>query len=329
LPVRLAVTFLLLLVASYTLSQPDGYAPLDGIGNNEENPLWSSVLAPFFRPTSTTTYLDGVATINDTLPNPREISNRLCAEQTIPSPLLNDLHIAFGQFVSHDVQGVSSFKTLGEHEVPGEAVQIPIPIGDPFFDPHFTGTKSFTFTRVPYIRGTGEGNTPRATQNIVTPLLDLSTVYSEDEATLKKLLNETHPQYFATSVTQTGELMLPFNTKGLNMSNAFPSQDQTSLYAAGDRHANQNPLVLCMPAVFILEHNHLVDELAEKHKQWSSAKLFWEARKRNIAKYQAVVLNEYLPTILGEALPAYTGYNPDVKTDISFVYAYPLFFEDC
>ena len=38
--------------------------------------------------------------------------------------------------------------------------------------------------------------------------------------------------------------------------------------------------------------------MAKKNPDWDQEKLFWEARKWNIAQYQAIVYNEYIPTLV-------------------------------
>src|SRR5262249_53485429 len=51
---------------------------------------------------------------------------------------------------------------------------------------------------------------------------------------------------------------------------------------------------------------------------WTDATLYQEARKINIAEYQDIVYTQYLPDLLGPgALPADTGYHPNVNPSIS------------
>src|SRR5205085_7778559 len=46
--------------------------------------------------------------------------------------------------------------------------------------------------------------------------------------------------------------------------------------------------------------------------------LYQEARKINVAEYQAIIYTQYLPDLLGPgALPAYTGYNANVDPAIA------------
>ncbi len=53
-------------------------------------------------------------------------------------------------------------------------------------------------------------------------------------------------------------------------------------------------------------------------RDWTDEQLYQEARKINIAEYQSIIYNEWIPAVLGpNALPAYTGYNPNVNATIS------------
>src|SRR5262249_32871627 len=62
---------------------------------------------------------------------------------------------------------------------------------------------------------------------------------------------------------------------------------------------------------------------ATLHPSWNDEQLFQEARKLNIAQYQSIVYNGYLPAILGpDAIPAYTGYtgvDPSIANEFSTV----------
>ncbi|XP_046470600.1 uncharacterized protein [Neodiprion pinetum] len=50
-----------------------------------------------------------------------------------------------------------------------------------------------------------------------------------------------------------------------------------------------------------LEHNRLADGLAEVNDHWEDAKVFLEARRIVISELQHVTINEFVPSILGEA----------------------------
>jgi hypothetical protein len=68
----------------------------------------------------------------------------------------------------------------------------------------------------------------------------------------------------------------------------------------------------------VRNHNRLAGQLRALHPFWSDELLYQEARKINIGQYQVITYTQYLPALLGPgALPAYTGYDPDVDPSIS------------
>src|SRR5262249_13586236 len=65
-------------------------------------------------------------------------------------------------------------------------------------------------------------------------------------------------------------------------------------------------------------HNLIASALRKEHSGWSDEQLYQEARKINIAEYQSIIYNGWIPAVLGpNALPAYTGYNPNVNPSIA------------
>ena len=55
-----------------------------------------------------------------------------------------------------------------------------------------------------------------------------------------------------------------------------------------------------MLSLFALEHNRIANELHVNHSTWGDEKLFLEARQLNIALWQHVVYNEYIPILLSK-----------------------------
>jgi len=83
----------------------------------------------------------------------REISNTVCAlEEDVGEEAprndrsMSDWIYAWGQFVDHDLD----LTTTGS-----SAFDIPVPKGDPFFDPNSTGTQVIPLDRSNFDEGTG------------------------------------------------------------------------------------------------------------------------------------------------------------------------------
>ena len=112
------------------------------------------------------------------------------------------------------------------------------------------------------------------------------------------------------------------------------------LSVLGDPRVNQNPALLSFGIVFYRWHNLQAAILASQHPEWDDEDLFQGARRRVIATlqvidkefdsadvaavisllFQTIIMYEYLPSLLGDTVPPYTGYKPDVYPGISHVF---------
>lgn len=85
---------------------------------------------------------------------------------------------------------------------------------------------------------------------------------------------------------------------------------------AGDARHTETPTLASIQTVFLREHNRLVEILRKINPHWDGERLYQEARKINVAVYQHIIYNEFLPIILGEQavktlglLPKPSGFN--------------------
>ncbi|XP_070507142.1 salivary peroxidase/catechol oxidase-like [Chironomus tepperi] len=119
--------------------------------------------------------------------------------------------------------------------------------------------------------------------NAVTSYLDLSVIYGS-----------SHKQMRMIRSYNGGRLKM-------NPSNVLPTQFLTVVHS-----------------LFIRNHNNLSDKLAGINPNWNEEKLFQEARKLNIAIYQKIIYEEWLPILIGKdmsRLLEFTTYN--VNADAS------------
>ena len=284
---------------------------VDGTNNNFFEPDYGSVGSDQFN-IAPIDYGDGISSpAGANRPNARVISNTLAQQEgIIESDLgLTNLSWVFGQFVDHDI-------ILSPENAELE-VEIHVPTGDPFLDPDGTGQVVIPLDYTAFTEGTGTDiNNPAQIPNDITAWLDGSNIYGSDQER-NDYLREGSGGLLKVS---DGDL-LPFANESFD--NANPTrQDPTSLYAAGDIRANENSALASMHTLFVREHNRLARELAIAHPQWTDDQLYNRARQINIAQYQAIVYNEYLPTILGAtAIPEYSGYDSTINPSIDRSFA--------
>ena len=178
--------------------------------------------------------------------SPREISNTVCAQT---DPILNGVNISgfvwnWGNIVDHDM-------VLTRVANPKEALNIPVPLCDPVFDPQCKGNKTLDFQR----SSSTLVNNVRTQINGNTAFLDGSLVYGSDITRAATLRTQDGTGHLATG---TGNLM-PFNVTGL------PNQPGTGIpadfFLGGDVRANENLALCSMQTLFMREHNFWADAI--------------------------------------------------------------------
>jgi hypothetical protein len=304
-----------------------GFRSITGSGNNVANPTWGMTGTDLLR-VSPVAYADGIS--SPSAPNslsPREISNNL-DNQSNPmfsgldnlgnpnAQRLSDYAYAWGQFIDHDMD-----LTLDNS---GQAFNIP---ADPTRPNDQMGVEPFGRSNFDPNTGSSTSN-PRQQINSVTAYFDLSQVYGSTAVVADAL--RTHSGGLLK--TSPGNL-LPYDNLGyftqdqinaLNMANDAQQVSPDQLFAAGDRRANENIELLSLTTLFMRNHNRIATELAQQNPakfgftSWTDENLYQEARRLNIAEEEIITYDGYIPSILGpNALPAYTGYNPNVNAGIA------------
>ncbi len=310
-------------LACVGLVSGQSWRTIDGTYNNLQHPDWGAAGAPM-QIISPVAFADGVgAPAAPDRPNPRLISNLLFTQNTMAMDErgLSAFAWGFGQFVDHDI-------TLSP-ERHDEVIFIPIPTGDPFFDPEATGTAVMPMNRSDYIEGTGTGpGNPRRFYNGITSFLDGSAVYGSD-STRAAWLRTFSGGKLKTSAgnllpfnTITGEYYAPVDPLAPEMAMPFPQVEK--YFVAGDVRANENVFLLAFHTLFVREHNRLCDELAAQHPDWTDEQLYQKARKLVGAILQAIVYEEWLPAV-GIHLGPYYSYKPELRPDIMNEFATAAF----
>ena len=253
-------------------------------------------------------YGDGVSAMaGANLTNPRIISNEVLNQDELTKNRrrASSLLWQWGQFIDHDLD-LTPAATPEEHE------PIPVPLGDPLFDPFGSGIISIDFSRSQYnpFSGTSVSN-PRQQLNLITAWIDASNVYgsSPERAFALRTLD-------GTGKLKTSENnLLPFNVDDLENDNG-PNGGGANFFVAGDIRANEQVGLTSMHTLFVREHNRLVDEFNKEGIVGNEA--YERARQLVGAFMQVITYNEFLPILLGnEDLPEYPGYDDSVDPSIS------------
>ncbi|NUN51621.1 MAG: hypothetical protein HUU06_02385, partial [Planctomycetaceae bacterium] len=303
----------ILLLASTTTAENRSY---DGSGNNPLNPAWGAAGTNLTR-MAPADYADEMyLPSGGSRPGAREISNAIAAQSVMidDSRLLSSFVFQWGQFIDHDLD-------LTTTASPAESLPIPIPAGDPIFDPFSTGTQTMMFQRSTYdsATGTAPGN-PRQQVNAITSYIDGSMVYGSSESRALAL-REMSGGLMKTS----GDDLLPLNAMGLE--NATGGNPATASYfVAGDIRANEQVGLTAMHTLFVREHNRLAGELAAANPTWTDKEIFQRARKIVGAEIQAITYGEFLPALLGTMTPgAVATYDPNIDATVATEFSTALF----
>ncbi|MCA8959003.1 MAG: peroxidase family protein [Planctomycetes bacterium] len=229
------------------------FRSIDGFGNNPSSPEWGSAGIELRR-VATIDYADGVsAPAGATRPSARAVSNGVHAQpgSTVNSAGASDFLWQWGQFLDHDID-------LTPGADPAESLPIPVPTGDPFFDPLGTGTMVIGFDRSSHTVGG-----VRQQLNHITSFIDASNVYGSDETRSLELRRLDGTGKLRTSA---GEL-LPFDP-------ANPG-----FFLAGDVRANEQVGLTSMHTLFVREHNFWCDQIHFAEPALDDDGIFLRARR--------------------------------------------------
>lgn len=113
--------------------------------------------------------------------------------------------------------------------------------------------------------------------------LDLSTIYSDDGKTLKTLRAN-----YGGLFQMDPKNMFPLDSKGA--------------YTTGDYRFTQTPILALTYSLFYRMHNVIAINLQRINPNWTDDEIFFESRRLNIAIYQHIIYNEWLPLVMGKYL---------------------------
>ncbi len=304
-----------------TRTLPDGpFRSIDGTGNNLAHPTWGAAGGQLLRRMSAG-YGDGVSTMGGaSRPSPRAISNAVVAQPNVPGQLgISNFIWMWGQFIDHDLD-LTPTSATNTAPFCVETANVPVPQGDPVFDPLGTGTSTIHFCRSVFDPATGTtAANPRQQVTVITSFLDASNVYGSDPVRAAWLRKNDGSGELKSSLGGNGEVLLPHNTDGLPNG----GDPRPSLFVAGDERANENNALTSMHTLFLREHNYWARKIrAETKRPLSDDDIYYRARAIVGAELQAITYNQFLPALIGpHAIPPYRGYRPDVHPGIETMFS--------
>ncbi|XP_017112083.1 peroxidase [Drosophila elegans] len=139
--------------------------------------------------------------------------------------------------------------------------------------------------------------------NQATGFLDLSQLYGFTAAAENKLRLFEGGLLRSTPRGEYDNALLPLatDTEGPSFCAREKIGDGTC-FAAGDSRVNSNPFSILIYTIFMRNHNRLANELRLKNRRWGDEKLFQAAKAINVDIYRRVVIDEWLPVVLGGPL---------------------------
>lgn len=313
---RLAVLVVISILLASGSGAPEpaltSFRTIDGTDNNLTNTTWGATNTELLR-LAAQAYGDGISTpAGATRLSAREISNIVMTHPggSVQNPVrASDWVWQWGQFVDHDID-------LTPGASPAEPFDIPVPLGDPFFDPFSTGTEVIGFSRSTF---DPLSSSPfRQQLNLITSYIDASNVYGSDLTRANELRTLDGTGMLKLS---TGNLLI-FNTAGLP--NA--PDNSATYFLSGDVRANEQLGLTATHTLFTREHNAWAARLHTLFPALNGDQIYENARAFVGAEIQVITYNEFIPALMGNgALPAYTGYNSSTDPSIANEFSTSLY----
>jgi len=309
-------------------------------------------------------FADGVSQPVSNRPNERVISNAISRDDpnqndAIPHSLFST---QFGQFVNHDLD---NNRLINSSDL-SFANEISVPELDDDLCWIFANPRAGNLTLIngclPPLNGVPKIRTKFSAGDIVngvfqvynnaTSWLDLSQIYGPSDSWnsiirthQNGLLSTTDYFYTVNPNTYPFFGVNPINFTLINGPPSFAATqapvdpllfinpqraNPNIIFTSGDERVGENAALSMFHTLFIREHNRIATALKAQFPDWSDELLFQEARRVNIAQYQAVVLYEYVPNEFGQyffdkLVGDYRGYDVDSPHAIPLVFASAAF----
>ncbi|KAL3907318.1 MAG: hypothetical protein SGILL_008924, partial [Bacillariaceae sp.] len=335
---------------------PSASQTLDGTCNNLLDQTLGAAFTPFRRGSEGAEYEDNVSTPVTSRPGPREISNKVGNEDVStagvdPIPH-NMMAVMFGQFINHDFENNDMLKLYDLVAETPDVFEQDLLIDDPedrfcFFPPGVPGIPSRCspengpyFVQYRKSAGSIDGVSQQfEVTNRGTSFLDLNTIYGSTEANATVLRTASDGKLATSDYSGTlslGPFPITYFFEDLPPSRAITGLNTPSLVrasgfgddeilTAGDERVNNNVALAGFHTLFLREHNYQAMLYKDLHPGANDEEIYQAARRRNIAQYQKIVLEDYLPAEFGNYFTSiagdYSGYGPTVDPSTGAAFA--------
>lgn len=301
--------------------KPVNFYSANGSDVNQDHPEWGQAGTLLGRVANSTHDANANWMGLADLPNPRNISNIVCAQPSVilDERGLSDFNWLWGQFITHEIDfTLTQNGRVGGTGAPEQA-NILIAEDDPVMGA--PGGSQLRFFRSLYVNMTDEqGVQSREHPNSITTWIDGSSVYGSSVETSNWL-----------RTFEDGKLKVSSNPWG-DLLPVAKDDDQTAppmsfvgfsadvRFIAGDSRANEHIALMALHVLFIREHNRLAEDIAERNPDWNDEDIYQLARKLVAAQIQAITYEEFLPS-LGVTLVPYSGYNSSINPQVTSSFA--------
>jgi len=240
------------------------------------------------------------------LPSARKISNRLAVGQNVPDSKNTLLVMQMGQFIDHDITHTPTYEEeccKSDGKFPSlfsseKCFPLRISSRDKFWQGARTCMEFSRSLSSPSLQCELQD---REQTNQITHWLDGSNIYgssAEEAASLR----DGRGRLKVSRSSRNGRENLPTcNRPGAADMKACETceGEKNDCYFAGDFRVNEQVNLVVVHTLFMREHNRIAGHLEAANPGWSDERIYQEARRINVAQYQHIVYNEWLPVILG------------------------------
>lgn len=310
--------------------------------NNLKHPSWGATKTPYSRYLPPD-YADGLtlpraSQTGEPLPSARLISSIVHRDHDEPSNDYSTAFASWGQILNHDVTraAIGEAPDCCPQYLKGLCMPIPVPLNDPLYSKFnvkcLKFDRSLAAIRPKCLLGL------RAQINSVTSPVDASFVYGSTKALADRLRKKVDGKMKVLNYFEKLKLkpLLPPKTENPDQE-CIARPKNLFCFEAGDVRVNEQTQLTVLHTVYVREHNRIAKQLAEMNIDWDDDKIYEETRHIVAACVQHIMVNEFLPLLLGhkylneykikpnQEANYWNGYDPTVTTSTGTGFAAAAF----